>query len=133
LLKCSCFFYQGPISVGKKVLHSFNHLDSQRFGLKEVLPSFSPQLAITNENHLHYSVVAIACKLFNKMSQLPTWSQLSSTAITNETHSSPDSLLAAAPNFPPRRRHFFTTTGKIIRFCILVTQFFPQCSDTIGM
>jgi hypothetical protein len=64
-------FLPSGTNFGRKkiVLHSFNCLDSQRFGLKEVVPSF-PQLAITNENRLHYSVVAIAYKLFDKMSQL---------------------------------------------------------------
>jgi hypothetical protein len=148
LLKCSCFFHQGPISVGKKiVLHSFNCLDSQRFGLKEVVPSF-PQLAITNENRLHYSVVAIAYKLFDKMSQLVdpgrpglnsqvlplpmrlTFAFENISAGVHDT-ASPDSSSVAAPKFPPRWSSLFQ--GKIIHFCILISQSFPQCSNTISM
>jgi hypothetical protein len=34
-----------------------------------VITILLPPIAITNENHLHYYIVVIACKLFDKMSQ----------------------------------------------------------------
>jgi hypothetical protein len=136
-------FLPSGTNFGRKkiVLHSFNCLDSQRFGLKEVVPSF-PQLAITNENRLHYSVVAIAYKLFDKMCRpglnsqvlpLPMRLTFAFENISAGVHdtASPDSSSVAAPKFPPRWSSLFQ--GKIIHFCILISQSFPQCSNTIGM